>query len=101
VNQEAIRIIQGIPFRTKNESELAAYRSLSEDGYSVLRRGWPDLLAVDGNGLRFIEVKDNHGRLKPQQLAVAMLLSDLGIETEVWARGDPKRSRTWAADIRT
>lgn len=77
--------------RTKNVSERAVIDLLERDGYEVLKRGWPDLIAVKGDKVRLIEVKRKYtssGRiskseLKPHQKRVAELLFKFGIVIEV------------------
>lgn len=71
--------------RTRNKAEVDIIRGLEEHGYTVLKRGWPDLLAVKNGELRLIEVKPHAGRdLSPQQRQVAdVLKSHLGLEVEI------------------
>jgi Holliday junction resolvase-like predicted endonuclease len=77
--------------RTNNPSERYVINDLESKGYEVLKRGWPDLIAVKGNTVRFIEVKRltrrdgslSTSQLKPQQKRVAEILSKLGIEVEL------------------
>lgn len=70
--------------RTQNPAELAVLAQLEADGYSVLKRGWPDFLAVRGDEVRFIEVKPRaHSHLSPAQQRVAGVLAKLGIEVEL------------------
>ena len=88
----------GLSFRTSNLYEGVAAKCLFEDGYTVIRRGWPDLLAVRGEDVRFIEVKDGGGYLKRHQLFVARVLSGLGVDVEVWPSGDETFARLWTAD---
>lgn len=45
-------------------TERWVFESLVRDGYTVVRPGWPDLLAVRGSECRFVEVK-GHAKDKP------------------------------------
>ena len=77
--------------RTNNRSERAVIEDLESQGYTVVKRGWPDLLAAHGDLVRFIEVKPRTRKdgtlstasLKPQQVMVAEILSRIGIEVEL------------------
>lgn len=71
--------------RTSNYSELEVLKHLELEGYSVLKRGWPDFIAVKGDEVRFIEVKPSqpYPHLKPDQKRVASILSRFGITVEV------------------
>jgi len=77
--------------RTSNKSEKAVIEYLEREGYTVLKRSWPDLLAAKGDLVRFIEVKKDKNKkgkpanqsLKPQQVEVAEILSRIGIEVEI------------------
>lgn len=77
--------------RTKNPSERKVIGDLERDGYEVLKRGWPDLIAVKGDTVRFIEVKrltTKRGQLckqnlKPDQMKVAEILRRFGINVEL------------------
>jgi hypothetical protein len=71
--------------RLKNLSERAVGEKLIGEGWTVLKRGWPDFLAVKDDALRFIEVKGHKGaHLSPAQQLVAELLKDhFGIVVEL------------------
>jgi len=76
----------------------AKYAALMADGWEVIRRGWPDILAYKDGRIRLVEVKDGNGHLKLHQLRVAFILSGLGIDVEIWPGGDAQRQRDWRAD---
>lgn len=40
-------------------------RILESNGYTIYRRGWPDICAVKGSEIRFIEVKQYSGTTSP------------------------------------
>ena len=73
--------------RTKNVHERRVIDELIADGYTVLKRGWPDLLAfsVEKKRVRFVEVKPPYGgrTVKHCQKDVADVLALLGIQVEV------------------
>lgn len=70
--------------RTTNAAEVQVLEALEQAGWSVLKRGWPDFLAVKGTEVRFIEVKpDSRHKLKPDQERVKDILGLLGLKVEV------------------
>lgn len=77
--------------RTSNPSERKAIDALEQDGYEALKRGWPDLIAIKGNVVRFIEVKRltvrsgalSKSKLKPDQVRMAEILKTAGITVEL------------------
>lgn len=72
------------PIRTKNVHEQRVAAELQAEGYMVLKRGWPDFLAVRGNEVRFIEVKPSaRCSLSRNQKRVADVLAMLGINVEM------------------
>lgn len=73
-----------IGIRTSNDAEITVCAALEADGWIVMKRGWPDFLAVRGNEVRFIEVKPDHEPvMRRQQKRVAAVLSRLGIHVEL------------------
>jgi len=74
-----------IGVRTKNGPEIIVCAGLERDGWTVVKRGWPDFLAWRGHEIRFIEVKRKAGyRLRRSQAMVAKALkTSLGITVEV------------------
>lgn len=57
---------------------------LEAQGYEVRKRGWPDLIAVRGNDVRFIEVKPlGKSEFKQSQKRMAQILSKIGITVEL------------------
>lgn len=78
-----------IGVRTSNDAEREVCMALEKDGWEVIKRGWPDFLAVRDGEIRFIEVKpDSRRKMKPQQKRVAKILARLGIEVEILTPGD-------------
>lgn len=71
--------------RTKNPAEIAVIEALRQDGYEVLKRGWPDLLCIRDGKVRFIEVKAKKGcELSRFQHKVANILKEhFDIDVEV------------------
>lgn len=77
--------------KTSNPSERTVIKQLEEQGYSVMRKGWPDLLAVKDGKVRLIEVKPmatssgkaSRSDLITAQREVARILSLLGITVEL------------------
>ena len=73
-----------IGIRTVNTAEVAVAKKMEADGYRLLKRGWPDFIAVKGQDIRFIEVKSNRNqKLKEHQQEVLEILQTFGIEVEV------------------
>jgi len=72
-------------FRTKHGRELAVYHHLTRQGYDVIKRGHPDLIAInwEKREVRFIEVKAKGDRLKPQQIKAQKAYELAGLEYEV------------------
>lgn len=70
--------------RTTNAAEIAVLEQLEAEGYEVLKRGWPDFIAVRGDEVRFIEVKPNKRcHLSQHQKRVARLLGRFGMRVEL------------------
>lgn len=76
------------------KSENIVRRELEADGWTVLRNGWPDFLAIKGARAKFVEVKTNSTPFSPEQKAMFRALwkhTKLGYETrrlkdEEWDR---------------
>lgn len=67
-----------------NNAERAVIQQLEAEGYKVLARGWPDLLAYRGDELRFIEVKPKDlARPSRHQRKLHRVLRSIGIQVEV------------------
>ncbi len=62
-----------------NLRELLVTELLERDGWTVFRKGLPDILAHRGERLVAIEVKSPLDRLKPEQEAMKTLLPSFGI----------------------
>ena len=79
-----------IGIRTLNETEVEVCQFLEQSGYTVVKRGWPDFLAVKGDDVRFIEVKSSAKTvgLSPNQKKMAKILAKLGIQVELFHPGN-------------
>jgi hypothetical protein len=73
-----------------NFAEIKTKMLLEQDGYVVVKGGWPDFLAYKDGRLRFIEVKSlskngnkKKGLEQNQQLIALLLEKYLGITVEV------------------
>ena len=96
----AIQYPDGLTIRTPNFREAIAITHLTNQGYLVIRRGWPDLAAWKDGKLRLIEVKDGGGKLKRHQFQMAEWLASFGIEVEIWPQGEEHMARNWRRDKR-
>jgi hypothetical protein len=57
---------------------------LEEEGWEVIKRGWPDFIAIRGNEVRFVEVKPPRSRgMGRHQRRVAEIFARLGAKVEV------------------
>lgn len=80
--------------RTQNPSERLVIQRLDELGFSVVKRGWPDLLAWRGSEVRLIEVKpDGASKLSPVQEIVAEQLLKAGLAVELVSPRDLSKLR--------
>jgi hypothetical protein len=71
--------------RTANKHEFAVATHFEEQGYTVLKNGWPDFLIVRGNEVRLVEVKPRGSAgLGSRQRKIAEALTKLGLKVEVW-----------------
>ncbi len=75
--------------RTSNICEIEVASSLEDQGYEVLKNGWPDFVAINWKTkeVRFIEVKPLSKKLKPRQLKMKKVFNLLGLNYEtlfVW-----------------
>jgi hypothetical protein len=68
-----------------NEPEMK-FRNLAEEkGWSCSKRGWPDFVCEDEDGIFFVEVKPTlSSRLKPTQHRVMVALVQAGFRCYVW-----------------
>lgn len=71
--------------RTNNKCEIKAYHQLEQEGYEILKNGYPDFVAVDWKNkkVRFIEVKPRGRRLKPRQIRMKRAFELIGLKYEV------------------
>jgi len=71
--------------RTNNKCEIKAYQQLKDEGYDILKNGYPDFVAVDWKNkeVRFIEIKPKNKKLKPRQIKMKKAFKIIGLEYEV------------------
>ena len=83
-NRPAIKV------RTLNPVEIEVVQSLEAAGWTVVKRGWPDMLAWRDGRVRFIEVKraPRHNLKKSQAMVAAVLLRILGVQVELLHPGN-------------
>src|SRR5580698_8131330 len=62
-----------------NPHERKMAVALTNSGYSVLRKGWPDFLAVAGNRVIAVEVKNHKDQVRPEQAEMHEVLKRIGI----------------------
>ena len=73
-----------IGVRTLNKAEVRIAQKLEAEGYRVIKKGWPDFVAVKNGNIRFIEVKRSRNQtLKKHQQEMREILQAFGIEVEV------------------
>jgi hypothetical protein len=74
------RFVNGRPQRGKDQ----VVQQLLDDGYEVLTKGWPDILAIRGDTVRMIEVKSPHAcGLSRGQQRMHEILKGLGFKVEI------------------
>ena len=72
--------------KPKNPSERQLYDLLTNDGWFVEHKGWPDLACYKGNLFCVVEVKPKRShRLKRAQARVMKALSSNGIICYRWS----------------
>lgn len=78
-------------------AEQLVCQKLMADGYEVINRGWPDLLASKDGQVRAIEVKTGKDFVKPDQAKCHELLRSIGVPVEVaFVEPSPSTKRgTW------
>ncbi len=74
--------------RPVNKPEGMLWDIMTDAGWHVTKRGWPDFLCYKDGRLVCIEVKPKRGhRLKSEQLTIMLFLKDAGIECYRWTPG--------------
>ena len=69
-----------------NRAENLLWRKLTDEGWKVLRRGWPDFFCYRDNEVMLIEVKSEYShRLKSEQLQILLKLAQKGIASYRWS----------------
>lgn len=71
-----------------NPSEFKFCEEAIDDGYEVLRSGWPDFLLLKDGKAIFVEVKRGSDRLTTGQLRMMRALKLLGHEAHVLHDGE-------------
>jgi Holliday junction resolvase len=72
--------------RPANTHEAELYDLMTEHGWEVTKRGWPDFLCLKGGKLVCIEVKPKRGyKLKSWQRRVMLELVKHGIRAYRWS----------------
>ncbi len=79
-----------IKVRTLNAVEIEVVQALEAAGWTVVKRGWPDMIAWKPGKVRLIEVKRSpRHKLRPSQAMVAEALRRaLGVQVEVLHPGN-------------
>ena len=69
-----------------NRDEKLLWSKLQDEGWSVLRKGWPDFFCYKDDNIMLIEVKPsrNH-RLKSEQLEILLRLAEKGLSCYRWS----------------
>lgn len=76
------------------EAEKRVVTRLEGEGYTVLKRGWPDILALRGTEVRLIEIKAGQDRISFDQLEMHKALAMAGFNVEILKAGPvPGRKR--------
>jgi len=72
-------------FRTCNLCEIEAYKEFVNDGYEVIKNGYPDFILVnwETKEVRFVEIKPEGKRLKPRQIKTRRIFELIGLDYEV------------------
>lgn len=70
---------------TRNKLEIAAALQLEDNGYTVIRNGWPDFMAVKGDEVLFVEVKPDAepSQFSEPQRIVLSTLRKLGLNVKL------------------
>jgi hypothetical protein len=86
-----LKTIDGRLMRTGSRAEAQAIKHFTDEGWTLFKRGWPDMLIVKDNQFRFIEVKKKIDyQFKPDQKRIAEQLKRFGLEVEIWAPPNPE-----------
>ena len=81
--QDKLKRSNGAP---TNPTEAALYRQLDAEGWTILRRGWPDFYCIRGDELMLVEVKaKKDNRLRAEQGEVLYGLGRRGIPCFKWS----------------
>lgn len=72
--------------RPRNTAEAALYDKMTAEGWTLIKRGWPDFFCVsDAGEVCAVEVKPYAGiKLKREQIRVAQALRAVGVKVYKW-----------------
>ena len=71
--------------RPVNKTEGMLYDIMSQAGWHITKRGWPDFICRKEDRIVAIEVKSKRShKLKSEQLEMLLLLAKLGVECYRW-----------------
>lgn len=68
----------------KNPSEKAFAEMLRDDGWNVVKRGWPDFFCTRMGRVMVVEVKPENRHLKHHQKIIMNWLASLGVDVYEW-----------------
>ena len=69
-----------------NEAEKKLFETLTEDGWEILTRGWPDFACFKDDKLMLIEVKALRSHsLKKEQHRILVTFAKLGLDCFRWS----------------
>jgi len=70
-----------------NLPEKSFFLKAKQDGWEVLRKGWPDFLIYKQGRIAFVEVKpEGEPWLKEQQKIMLSILTEHGLPCYIWTR---------------
>jgi hypothetical protein len=58
------------------------------EGYQIVKNGWPDYVLVKGDEIIFVEVKTKGDMLRPVQVGMLLLLERAGAKVRVAVNGE-------------
>lgn len=68
-----------------NDTEALLYEQLTQKGWKILKKGWPDFACIKDGELMLIEVKPKRSHsLKKEQLQMLLIFAEHGIKSCRW-----------------